>query len=170
MENSNQGLSQDEIFDILSNERRRYILFYIKRHGGPVNLMELVRELAAREEDTTPEPVSDQAEKRVYISLYQTHIPRLEEAGFIEYDADSNLLSLGDASSAVGRYIGPSDSQVDDEDGPRWYLYYLAAVAVAGLFLIGTKLGIAGLNPVSVSHLSVLMIAVLGVAHLIYTT
>jgi hypothetical protein len=75
-------ISQNGAYDILSNERRRFVLSYLSRVDGPVELGELAEEIGRWE--TGSESLSRKERKRVYVSLYQTHIPRLADAGVIE--------------------------------------------------------------------------------------
>jgi len=42
-----QDLSKGEIFDVLQNKRRRFVLQYLRRHGGPVELGDLATQVAA---------------------------------------------------------------------------------------------------------------------------
>lgn len=131
-----EQLSRDRVFDILSSPRRRYVLYYLREYGGPVELTDLAEELAAWENDTTIAEISPQARKRVYVSLYQTHVPKLDEAGLIEYDPDSGELRLSDQGSVVDPYLGTQS------EGRPWYIYYLAlaitSLVVSVIVLSGT--------------------------------
>jgi DNA-binding transcriptional ArsR family regulator len=139
-----EKLSRDRVFDILSSPRRRYVLYYLREYGGPVELTDLAEELAAWENDTTVSEISPQARKRVYVSLYQTHVPKLDEAGLIEYDSDSGELWLSDQGSVVDPYLG---TQSDDTP---WYKYYFA-LALASLTVSVAVVG--GLAQLSISML-----------------
>jgi len=136
---SDEQLSRDQVFDILSSPRRRYVLYYLREYGGPVELTDLAEKLAAWENDTTVEELPPQARKRVYVSLYQTHVPKLQEAGLIEYDSDSGELWLAEANSVVDPYIG------DGETERPWYLYYLALALSSGVLLLTVLAGVVQL-------------------------
>lgn len=112
------SLSQDRVFDILSNPRRRFVLHYLSRQSGSVPLRELADEVARWE--TGDETLSPQQRKRVYVSLYQTHIPRLADAGMIEFDSDSGLVNLADQAREIDNYV---KNQSNDR---RWPIYYIA--------------------------------------------
>jgi hypothetical protein len=98
-------LSQDVIFDVLSSSRRRYVLYYLSQNEEPVELPALAEEVAAWETESTVEELSSQERKRVYVSLYQTHIPKLEEVGLVDYDQDSGEVSLTDQSSQIQGFL-----------------------------------------------------------------
>jgi hypothetical protein len=122
-------LTQDTVFDLLSNARRRLILSYLQQADESVDIFELARKISAVENDIDVEDVSDKQEKRVYVSIYQTHIPKLESAGLIEYDSDSGELTLTNRTNAFGEFL-PSE-----ESSRPWHLYYLG-LAVASLLTL----------------------------------
>jgi hypothetical protein len=119
-------ISQNGAYDILSNERRRFVLSYLSRVDGPVELGELAEEIGRWE--TGSESLSRKERKRVYVSLYQTHIPRLADAGVIEYDSETGLVRLVERARDIGRYVGkPTEDR-------EWPIYYLTVVVAGALF------------------------------------
>jgi len=88
-----EELSKGEIFDVLQNQRRRYVLEYLKRFDEPVELSDLARQVAAWEYQTPVEDVTNDQKKRVYTTLQQTHLCKMEEAGIVEYDSDANTVA-----------------------------------------------------------------------------
>lgn len=147
MATTHSELSQDAVFDLLSNPRRRFVINYLLREGGPVTIQQLSRELAAWEFDVDPDDLTDQQEKRIYVALYQTHVPKLEEAGVLEYDAEASLVEITDTATQLQSYI--------DEDAPAerpWPWYYLA-VATAGIALFaGVLAGVSVFSAFSLVH------------------
>lgn len=87
-------LSTDALFQILGNSRRRFMISHLYRADEPVDLKELATLIAADEEGTTPEAVTNEERQRVYVSLYQTHLPTLTESGLVSYDENRHTLSL----------------------------------------------------------------------------
>lgn len=74
-------LEIDDALDVLSNRRRRLVIRFIHAQGGgEFDLNEVVRFIAT--EEYGPEFDSTQR-KRVYISLYQTHMEQLAAAEVI---------------------------------------------------------------------------------------
>jgi hypothetical protein len=118
---SPEAVSQDDAFDILSNARRRYVLYYLRQVDGQVTLSELAENLAAWENDTPPEELTKQQRKRVYVSLYQTHIQKLADAGVVEYDEDSGTVSLASGASQLGKHIAPEDRPHSRMPWPQVY-------------------------------------------------
>lgn len=154
-ESDPEWLSQDVIFDLLSNRRRRFILSYLYEHDEPTMLMEFATRIAAWENNVPIDEVTDDQQKRVYVSIYQTHIPKLEDAGVITYDAESGLIELTDRADDLIQLL-----LIDHRDEPPWQLIYVG-VTLVGLVIY--LLGIAGAVPIVISGFIVIG-GVLGVA------
>ncbi len=129
---ASSGLSQEQVFEVLKSPRRRYALYYLRREGGTVELSDLTDQVAAWENDTTPAGLTSEQRKRVYISLYQTHLPKLDDARIIEYDRDGGMVSLSRRARELDTYLG-------DVSRPAlpWDRYYLALSAGSILLVLG---------------------------------
>lgn len=123
---SSKDLSKGEIFDVLRNQRRRFVLQYLKRRNEPVELGELATQVAAWEYDTTCEEVSAEQRKRVYTTLQQTHLPRLSEVNIVHYDADEGVIEATDRANDLAIYL----EIVPGHELP-WRELYLSMGAVA---------------------------------------
>jgi hypothetical protein len=128
-----EELSLDVVFEILKNERRRSVLRYLQSHEDRVVLGELAEHIAARENDTTVESLTAQQRKRVYVGLYQCHLPKMDDAGIVEFDRNRGIVELADNAEQLDEYLDTGA----DADHP-WPTYYLGiAVAGAALFFAG---------------------------------
>jgi hypothetical protein len=114
------GLSKDVLFDILSNPRRRHALHYLKQRDGPVAVGEMAETLAAWEHGTTRSGITSKQRKRVYTSLYQSHLPKMERAGVVEYDRPRGMVDLTAAAGELEIYL----DVVARNDVP-WSVFYL---------------------------------------------
>lgn len=135
-ETQNNELSQDTLFSLLSNPRRRYILSYLNGTDEPILLQDLASEVAAWEIETDPDQLTDKQQKRLYVSLYQTHIPKLEEAGIVDYESDTGEIRLTHRGDDLNRYLDDEEAGVD-ETSP-WGRYYLG-IALAGALMYGAN-------------------------------
>jgi len=127
-------LTKDEVFEVLSSSRRRRILYHLHRRGGTADLRTLARDTAV---DETGESVGDDVVKRFYISLYQTHVPKLEEVGVVEYDSDEKTVSLTDQVENIGHVLN------HDIDPERQWASYYGGLALFGVLLaVGQILGV----------------------------
>lgn len=150
-----------EFFALLSNHRRRWTIHLCKQADGPLELGELAEQIAAMEEGKEVFEISSAERKRVYTSLQQTHLPRLENAGIIEFE--NHTVSLTDRANELEVYmdIVPSGSI-------PWSLYYLA---LAGMSLVVIGFVWAGwlaesvLSPTIIATLIVLAFGISAVAH-----
>ena len=77
-------LSRDESFDLLSNHRRRYALYCLRQEENRATLGELADKIAAWENDIETDAVSYDERKRVYTSLQQVHLPRMDDLDVVE--------------------------------------------------------------------------------------
>lgn len=126
-ESESDVLTSDDIFEILSNHRRRMVLHQLQEREGPIQVKQLAEEVAAMENGVAVEELSSQQRKRVYVSLYQTHLPKMAEMALIEYDRDEGTVQLTGRSADINRYLSDDTS----ETGP-WKLPALVLAVVAG--------------------------------------
>ena len=129
------GVSRDEVFQILSNKRRRRVLEHIEREAEPVPVTNLVDAIAAAEAESNPggnDSGSSHIRSSVYSALVQTHLPAMDEAGIIVYDQDEQEVQSTDSTREVQLYLEYSPGH----DIP-WAEYYLGLSAVcAGLVTV----------------------------------
>jgi DNA-binding transcriptional ArsR family regulator len=114
------SLSKDLVFTMLSNQRRRHVIHYLKQRGEQVTVRDLSRQVAAWENGVGVEQLDYKQRKRVYTSLHQTHLPKLDDAGIVEYDRDRGTVSLGSAAVELDVYM-----EVVPENELPWSVYYL---------------------------------------------
>jgi hypothetical protein len=81
-------VAKDDAFHILQTKRRRAVIRYILAHDeqDEFRMRDMVEEIAAWEHDTTVAGLTSQERQRVYIALYQNHLPKLDEHDIIEYN------------------------------------------------------------------------------------
>lgn len=87
----------DDIFHLLQNSRRRDVLAYLEE-TEQTTLRELAEHIAARENGLSVAELRSDQRKRVYISLYQMHLPKLTAHGVIDYDKSRGTVALRDDS------------------------------------------------------------------------
>lgn len=124
-----EPLSEDLIFDVLKNRRRRYTLHFLKRQDRPVELSELAEQVAAWENDKTVAELNANERKSVYTSLYQTHLPKLADAGIVEYNRNRGVVELSENAAQLEGYLAPQDPF-------PWVKYYLGLAIASGAFVL----------------------------------
>ena len=148
-EDSDEGSGQvadlelDQVFEILKNQRRRVVLRYLNEHDGPIDLGELAEHVAAVENDVSVSAISSDQRKRVYVGLYQCHLPKMDDMDIVSFNKNRGRISLGPNADRLNPYLQPPSDERD------WYQYYAAVAASGGVMLAAAiGIGIAGMLPV----------------------
>ena len=141
-------LGEDQIYHLLQNERRRNVLRYLHDAEEKVSMRDIAEQVAAWENDSTVQAITSSERQRVYIPLYQSHLPKLDEKGIIEYDQSRGTVRKTDAADVLYEYLEPgtSDDDVEEEDEhnpTRWERYYLGASGLGATLLAGSTLGVS---------------------------
>ena len=157
-----EEVSTDLVFEILSNKRRRMVLYYLQHNDGSATIQELAKRIAALENDVSVEELSDQQRKRVYVSLYQTHIPKLQESDIIHYDEERGEVHLTDRARAIDSYLTPAT----DSEYP-WQLHYLVLALIGGVLLVASFAGVPGIAAVSSLWLGLGLVFAFGVSAIV---
>ncbi|MFC6718147.1 hypothetical protein ACFQGT_10960 [Natrialbaceae archaeon GCM10025810] len=85
--------SVDEVFSLLSNRRRRLLLRVMRSYEEELTLPDAAEEVASLETGRAVVNISAERVADVYLSLYHDHLPRLVDAGLLEYDQGRDLVS-----------------------------------------------------------------------------
>lgn len=83
--------SLDTVFESLANERRRYVLYHLRSTLDNVATFTELRDAVASRESETGLP-SQETVDRVAISLKHSHLPKLDDAGLIDYDVRTETI------------------------------------------------------------------------------
>lgn len=128
-ETDRRSIAKDDAFHLLQNSRRRAVLRHLLAHPEreQFRMRDVAEAVAAWEHDTTVEQLVSDQRQRVYIGLYQSHLPKLDDHGVIDYnqsrgiveptpligalapfledglDADTQRLTVEDATAAPAR-------------------------------------------------------------------
>ena len=177
---SDDELTRDDLFHVLQCRRRRLVLKYLHEHPGdePADMSDIAEHIAALEHNTTVDSLRSKERQRVYIALYQSHLPKMDDAGVINYNQDRGLVEATALADSFDRYLDEEPSllstpaaestsateSVTDHDrtdahtsaDERWSGRYLGTacttlIAVGGLTLSGVAVsGVAVALVVSV--------------------
>jgi hypothetical protein len=96
------GLDSDSVHELLSNERRRFVLRRL-RDTPTTSKSCLADRLAAYESNS--DTWNAQARKRALIGLHQCHLPKLADRGVIAYDRQSGRVTRGEHYDQVVWYL-----------------------------------------------------------------
>jgi len=84
----------DTMFDVLSNPRRRYLLYHAADVDEAVVELEAAVEAVAEYERDGSETVDRSTWDDVRIALHHDHLPRLASAGILDYDDRQGTIRL----------------------------------------------------------------------------
>jgi hypothetical protein len=129
-----QSVPLDVVFGILKNQRRRLVLEYLADSAEGTSLSDLAEHIAAIENDKPAAELGSQERKRVYVGLYQCHLPRMHDSGAIDFDKNRGTVEAGPNIEQFYEYLDQA------EPSPRpWSQYYLSCAAVS-VGLVSTSL------------------------------
>jgi len=107
------SLPKDVFFGLLSAKRRRDVLGYLDESGGESTLGELAEHIAASEEGIPPSQLSSKQRKRVYVALYQCHLPKMDDADVIDYNQPRGTVELRPEGDQLFEYLSLARSETD---------------------------------------------------------
>lgn len=125
-------LPLDVVFGILKNRRRRLVLRYLVEVSETSTLSDLAEHIAALENDKPEKQLTSSERKRVYVCLYQCHLPKMDDAGVIDFETSRGTVVLNDDVEEFTQYLETGTSETESSR-PRYYMGL--AVICGGLFL-----------------------------------
>jgi hypothetical protein len=125
-DDSSEDLSDDELFEVLANRRRRYAVHALKQEGGTAELGDVAEQVAAWEYDVEVDQVSYEERKRVYTALQQSHLPMMDDANIVKFDKNRGLVTPTTTVDDIDVYM-----EVVQGNEIPWSVYYLGLSGVA---------------------------------------
>ena len=121
---------------------------------GNLTLRELAERIAEAETGESPPPRN--IRQSAYVSLQQTHIPKLAELDIVEYDEQSKEVSLAEAGD-VTVYM-----EVVPEGELSWSEYYATLSALGLVLMVAVAVDVPLVSSVNASILAGLVFAIIG--------
>ena len=97
--------SLDVVFDLLADQRRQEVLACLVDDTRPMPLADLAEDVAARENEGPRAEVPTETVRTIATSLHHVHLPKLADAGAIEYDRDRDLIRVSEPSDLIERVL-----------------------------------------------------------------
>ncbi len=132
-------LHKDEVFELLKNPRRRMVIRYLKENGEDGGtLSDIAEHIASVENDIPVSQLSSDQRKRVYIGLYQCHLPKMDKFGVIEYDKNRGTVQLQDSVAQLEEYMDtPTDESRDYTHLSLGTAVFVSAIVLLGVLEVG---------------------------------
>lgn len=99
----NQATDLDAVLDVCENKHRRIVLATLANQQQSLSIDDLTNAIIKYNHHQPPTETDDETFKRAYVGLYQSHLPKLAEAGFIQYDPEGKVV---EPTAEVGREDG----------------------------------------------------------------
>lgn len=101
------SIAKDDLYHLLQNSRRRAVLRYLAAYPDheAFEMRTVAEAIAAWENDIPVEQLSSDQRQRVYIALYQSHLPKLDEYGVIEYNQPRGVIEPTALTALVEPYL-----------------------------------------------------------------
>lgn len=120
-------VSEDELFEVLANQRRRFAVHLLKkREDDAIAIGDMAEQIAAWENGIDAAEITGNERKRVYTALQQSHLPKMDDAGVVEFNKDRGIVEPTPALTNVDLYM----DVVEGKEIP-WSTYYLGLSGVA---------------------------------------
>jgi len=130
-------VSEDELFDVLANQRRRFAVHLLKREeDDSIAIGDMAEQIAAWENGSELTEITGTERKRVYTALQQSHLPKMDDAGVVEFNKDRGVIEPTPALQNVDLYM----DVVEGKEIP-WSTYYLGLSGVAAALTGAVWLG-----------------------------
>jgi hypothetical protein len=130
-------VSEDELFDVLANRRRRFAVHLLKREEkAETRIGDMAEQIAAWENGVDTTEITGSERKRVYTALQQSHLPKMDDAGVVEFNKDRGIVKPTPALQNVELYM----DVVEGKEIP-WSTYYLGLSGVAAALTGAVWLG-----------------------------
>ena len=92
-EGSDDRMMRPALAEAMLKDRRRILLACLRDFNEPVTLPDLADEIAVRECGAALTQIPAERVKEIYLSLYHTDIPKLADAGLVQYDQETDLVA-----------------------------------------------------------------------------
>jgi len=137
-ESSVEGIPVETMYDMLRNKRRRLVLHYLlNSRDHEAVLGSVATQIAAWENEIPVSAVTSTLRKRTYNTLQQNHLPKMDEAGLIEYERDRGTIVLA---------TDPRQLELFPRALPKvnssWTIGFLAAGFVLWLMLVANWIAV----------------------------
>lgn len=158
-EKEGDRLDETVVFEILSSERRRLAIEFLRDSQDRVEVNDIAEYIAKDETGESPPPKDSR--KTVYVSLHQTHLPKMDDLNIVNYNTETKEVTLDESFSDVAVYM-----EVVPQEGFRisWSEYYLAVSLIGLATLFAEMIGAPVISAVDAETWAIFYLLILGVS------
>jgi hypothetical protein len=129
---SEEAPDLDEIFDLLKNYRRRCVLRYLSTVEGTAQLSDIAEQISGWENDKEPRLITSSERKRVYVGLYQSHLPKMSNRGAISFNKPRGIVEKGPFFEHFHHYL---PAQGESSESVGWRIYNKFVGKISSIFI-----------------------------------
>lgn len=85
---------------LLSDRRRRYLLYCLHMYATPLGLPDIAHQVTVWER-TDESDMCLKTRLKTYMSLYHEHLPKLAGADLVRYEQDEDMVEFGPAADRI---------------------------------------------------------------------
>jgi hypothetical protein len=152
-------MTEADAHDILRNDRRRAVIEQLRQTVGESDLRTLAEAIAENETGESPPPRN--IRESVYNSLHQTHLPKLDQLGIVDYDQNRKTVALQRDAREVDPYM---DVYLNEVYSITWAEYYRTVAVVGFVTVLAAELGVPVLAQADIVLLISLCLTVIAVS------
>lgn len=165
-ETTHTEFTRDDIYEVLANKRRRFVIHYLQHCKANAPLGEIAEHVAAWENEITISEVGSDERKNVYTSLQQFHLPKMEDLGIVTINERQGAVELSEPAAEIDVY-----TEVVGENELPWSMYYLSLGGLGGSVITGSTVGTVeyiDIDPIASAVFTITSVCVLAVFHTYY--
>lgn len=99
----NHDIDADDLFDVLSERRRRRIIEEVLQRDDRAAVDDVVETVVEREMNGHDD--REDLRSQVTVSLHHVHLPKLNEAGLIDYDPSVETIGMTDTTPVAEPHL-----------------------------------------------------------------
>lgn len=119
-----------KMYELLSNKRRQYVVEHVSTNEW-IEFTDLVDHVAARENDIPEKQLQSNQRKKVYTALRQAHLPKLDDAGVVDFARQGGTVKATEHTETALEYLSFTPGR------ERRYSYSYLGLSISGLGIIG---------------------------------
>lgn len=155
----NGDLSKEEIFDVLSSRRRRFVIHALKREDREMSVSDLSTYVTAWEVGVEPQDVEYEDRRNVYSTLQRNHLPKLAEENILIYNKEENVVKPTPQLEEVDIY-----TEIIGSREIPWGLYYFGLASICGVLLFAVVVEVSVFGTLTAYDVGVFITTSFGVS------
>lgn len=109
----------DTVLDVCGHKQRRIVLATLENQQRSLSIDDLTNEIIKHNHHVPMTETGDETVTRIHVGLQHTHLPKLDEAGLIQYDPERKVVKPTDQIGREGTFL--SAILAMDSDLPGTY-------------------------------------------------